>query len=108
MARKPTKQQQIETLTKQLNEAQVALRIQETAHEVQLSEARRRTIPIGPNGDKEINFLPVYITNVEIIHDIREIQTRDGSILRDFVTGAARCRIEARGDVVQVNTLTKG
>src|SRR5208282_5098434 len=101
MARKPTKQQQIDTLTKQLNEAQVALRIQETSHEVQLSEARRRTVPIGPNGYKELNFLPLYITNVDIIHDVREIQTRDGRI-RDFVC-ADRCRIEARGDVVQVN-----
>src|SRR5208282_5255526 len=101
MARKPTKQQQIDTLTLQVTYLKAERDKDKAVHEAQLSEARRRTVPIGPNGYKELNFLPLYITNVDIIHDVREIQTRDGRI-RDFV-GADRCRIEARGDVVQVN-----
>jgi len=56
MARKPTKQQQIDTLTKQLNEAQVALHIQETAHEVQLSKHDGVPYPLAQMGTRSLTF----------------------------------------------------
>lgn len=73
--------------------------------EVQLTEARRRTIPIGPNGQNgELNFMPLYIEKVEMTARLHEITSAHG---REVVSGRAEAVIHAVGDVLYNTPIAK-
>jgi hypothetical protein len=67
--------------------------------EIQLGEARRRTIPMGPGQfADEINFLPSYIESVDFKNDVREMQTLSG--FRSIIGVSHRAIIHCIGEIV--------
>lgn len=68
--------------------------------EIQLDEARRRTLPIGAGSgpDSEMNFLPLWVESVEMRHEFSDVQSMSGPY--KIARGPATAIIHARGDVV--------
>jgi hypothetical protein len=91
--RKPTKQQIIERLEGEVR----VLRASAERFEEKLTEARRRTVPMG-HGDEDINFLPLFVSKFKIDQNFREISSWSGE--RRMVAGRATAIITCQGDVV--------
>lgn len=66
--------------------------------EIQLNEARRRTLPLGPMGQGgDINFLPLFVEKVETKRDMREIYSADGH--SDFITSRGYAVVYVEGEI---------
>lgn len=65
---------------------------------VQLGEARRRTIPMAGLGGGEVNFLPLGIVKIDIRHDTHMIHSASG--YSQAVRGLSRATIEVDGETL--------
>lgn len=66
---------------------------------VQLAEARRRTVPLGPDGrGGTYNFLPEYISEVKVRQDSEDHVAMDGSLFT--TTGPREAVLHCFGEVV--------
>lgn len=74
--------------------------------EARLSEARRRTVPMGPNGDRgEINFLPLWVEEVKYESDTKTLYSERGWAV-GMACGRRRVRLVICADMLnppQVN-----
>lgn len=95
-----TKIRQLKAQVKSL-EATIAARDRSVERlEVQVTEARRRTIPIGHPSEStcDANFLPSHITRLEPHTDVVTAQDNRGNLHR--YAGRTTIKLEAIGEVV--------
>jgi hypothetical protein len=71
--------------------------------EGQLLEARRRTIPMADGS--ELNFLPLYISNVDVRHD--NIAVRSHSGMEFLARGTSRATIVVEGETMMFTPKVK-
>lgn len=91
--KRQTKQQRIEQLEAQVSQLQRDAQL----FGERLNEARRRTVPMSW-GDKDINFLPLSISKVDMKQDIKQFSSASGE--RFFASGRSTAIITCDGDVV--------
>lgn len=94
---------QVDTLTTQLEQSKERERVLET----QLLEARRRSLPIGFKGEHgEINFLPLFVTSVDMKSEMIDC-TRLNNDIQRYAVGRCRATIEVEGSTIIYSEIKK-